>query len=67
MRLGTVLIALAVALERASAFCHVMAVGLADPSAEGQGGDRGRRAARLRDTADDLTACARLWRKGDLH
>jgi hypothetical protein len=58
---------LAVALERASAFCHVMAVGLADPSAEGQGEDRGRRAARLRDTADDLTACARLWRKGDLH
>lgn len=58
---------LAVALERASAFCHVMAVGLADPAAEGQVADRGRRAARIRDTADDLTACARLWRKGDLH
>lgn len=58
---------LAVALERASAFCHVMAVGLADPSAEDVGADRVRRAARLRDTADDLTASARLWRKGDLH
>ncbi|WP_022925952.1 hypothetical protein [Serinicoccus marinus] len=57
----------AIALERASAFCHVMAVGLAEPG----GGDiptkQVNRAARLRDTADDLTACARLWRLGDLH
>lgn len=58
---------LALALERASAFCHVMAVGLADPAADEVPTDRVRRAARLRDTADDLTACARLWRKGDLH
>lgn len=58
---------LALALERASAFCRVMSVGLADPSAEEIPSDQVRRAARLRDTADDLQACARLWRKGDLH
>lgn len=58
---------LAVALERASAFCHVIAVGLADPAAEDVSPGEVRRAARLRDTADDLTACARLWRRGDLH
>lgn len=58
---------LAIALERASAFCHVMAVGLADPSAEDIPAEQITRAARLRDTADDLTASARLWRLGDLH
>ena len=58
---------LALALERASAFCQVMAVGLADPAADDVPADQVRRAARLRDTADDLKACARLWRKGDLH
>lgn len=58
---------LAVALERASAFCHVMAVGLVDPGADEVPADQVRRAARLRDTADDLTASARLWRLGDLH
>lgn len=58
---------LAIALERASAFCHVMAVGLADPSADDIPSDQVARAARLRDTADDLTACARLWRRDELH
>lgn len=58
---------LAVALERAAAFCHVMAVGLVEPGVEEIPRDQTRRAARMRDTADDLTACARLWRKDDLH
>lgn len=58
---------LAVALERASAFCHVMAVGLVDPAAEDVPAEQVQRGARLRDTADDLAACARLWRLGDLH
>lgn len=58
---------LAIALERASAFCHVMAVGLAEPLAPEVEPDQVRRAGRLRDTADDLAACARLWRLGDLH
>lgn len=57
----------AIALERASAFCHVMAVGLADPGADDIPTEQVTRAARLRDTADDLSACARLWRLGDLH
>ncbi len=58
---------LAVALERASAFCHVMAVGLAEPAAEDVPGEQVVRGARMRDTADDLTACARLWRLNNLH
>jgi hypothetical protein len=58
---------LAIALERASAFCQVMAVGLVDPAADEVAAERVRRAARLRDTADDLTASARLWRVGGLH
>lgn len=58
---------LAVALERAAAFCHVIAVGIADPGGGDLAAGEARRAARLRDTADDLTACARLWRRGDLH
>lgn len=59
---------LAVALERAAAFAHVVAVGLADPEAEPAqvDGDQVRRAARLQTTAEDLAACARLWRRGDL-
>lgn len=58
---------LAIALERASAFCQVMAVGLVDPAADEVAAEQVRRAARLRDTADDLTASARLWRVGGLH
>lgn len=58
---------LAIALERAGAFCQVMAVGLVEPGVEDIPPEQSRRAARMRDTADDLVACARLWRKGDLH
>jgi hypothetical protein len=53
----------AVALERASAFCYVVVAGRAYAT-------EGRRAAfdalRLRDVADDLAACAGLWRAGRL-
>lgn len=65
-----------VALERAAAFCHVTATGLAvlseeDPEATGQpegaAAEQLRRAARLQATATDLQACARLWLRGDLH
>lgn len=58
---------LAIALERAAAFCHVMAVGLSEPGVDDIPADQVERAARMRDTADDLTACARLWRSDDLH
>ncbi|SOC57005.1 hypothetical protein [Ornithinimicrobium cerasi] len=58
---------LAIALERAAAFCQVMAVGLAEPGVEHVPVEQVRRGARMRDTADDLSACARLWRLGDLH
>ncbi|AXH96187.1 hypothetical protein [Ornithinimicrobium avium] len=58
---------LAVALERAAAFCHVMAVGLVEPGVDDIPPEQVTRAARMRDTADDLTACARLWRLDALH
>jgi len=54
---------LAVALERAAAFCRVVAAGRADRS---EGEEAATRAAHLLDTADDLTAAAALWRQGDL-
>ncbi len=54
------------ALERAAAFCQVMAVGLTAPG-DDVTGERVQQAARMRGTADDLQACARLWRLGDLH
>lgn len=68
---------LAIALERASGFCRVVAAGRAqranDADDEGSGAQdadwgsaQTRRAASLLTTADDLEACARLWRKGDL-
>mgnify|MGYP003377032098 CR=1 FL=1 len=88
----------AVALDRAAAFCRVVAAGRAarddagvlakeqvlqpvSPSVstsstrgrpelrdELRNTDRqGRSAAALLRTADDLTACASLWRRGDLH
>lgn len=57
---------LGVALERAAAFCQVMAVGLTAPGNDVTG-ERVQQAARMRGTADDLQACARLWRLGDLH
>ena len=58
---------LAVALERAAAFCQVMAVGLSEPGVDDIPVEQAQRGARMRDTADDLTASARLWRAGSLH
>ncbi|MFT4227921.1 hypothetical protein [Micropruina sp.] len=52
----------AVALERAAAFCHVTSAG----SAELRGLEPLARSAKLQEMAADLTACARLWRAGDL-
>jgi len=54
---------LAVALERAAAFCRVVAAGRANRS---EGEEAATRAAHLMDTADDLTAAASLWRLGEL-
>jgi hypothetical protein len=54
---------LAAALERAAAFCRVVAAGRADRS---EGEEAATRAAHLLDTADDLTAAATLWRNGEL-
>jgi hypothetical protein len=53
----------AIALERAAAFCHVVASGRADVAV----GSRALvQAGRLQDMAADLTADAKLWRSGDL-
>ncbi|MDQ1538459.1 MAG: hypothetical protein QOE58_2852 [Actinomycetota bacterium] len=68
---------LAVALERASGFCRVVAAGRVQRANDSDanvsdvhdalwGSDQTRRAASLLTTADDLQACARLWRGGDL-
>lgn len=54
---------LATALDRAAAFCHVTAAGLADLA---ENTDAVQRGARLQDTARDLQACASLWRLGSL-
>lgn len=54
---------LAVALERAAAFCRVVSSGRADVT---PGGAAVRQAGRLQDMARDLTACASLWRAGRL-
>lgn len=64
-----------VALERAAAFCHVTATGLAVLHGEGSRETEDesvrsvelQRAARLQATAADLQACARLWLRRDLH
>lgn len=59
-----------VALERAAAFCHVTATGLAvlhEDDGESSRSEQLRRAARLQETATDLQACAKLWLRGDLH
>lgn len=53
----------AVALERAAAFCRVVVAGRAYAT---EGLEAAIGAARLRDLAEDLTACARLWRAGKL-
>jgi hypothetical protein len=50
---------LAVALERASALCRVVSAGRADISS---GADTAQQAASMLTMAEDLTACARLWR-----
>lgn len=68
---------LAIALERASGFCRVVAAGRVQRANDSDANSSGvhdplwgsaqtRRAASLLTTADDLEACARLWRKGDL-
>jgi hypothetical protein len=54
---------LAVALERAAAFCRVVTAGRAE-SSEGQA--LADQAAALLGTAADLDAAARLWRAGEL-
>lgn len=65
---------LAVALDRASAFCAVISAGRADLAGDAHGPtDAGlqasaltRRSASMLQTSRDLHACARLWRSGDL-
>jgi hypothetical protein len=63
---------LAIALERASGFCRVVAAGRAQRADDADGHDpdwssaQTRRAASMLTTADDLETCARLWRNGDL-
>jgi hypothetical protein len=54
---------LAVALERASAFCRVVSAGRADISS---GDESAEQAANVLVMAEDLTVCARLWRAGSL-
>ncbi len=63
---------LAVALERASAFCAVVAAGRAELAHDTDGLDPDTASglthsgAALLATGEDLRACARLWRLGDL-
>jgi hypothetical protein len=63
---------LAVALQRAAAFCRVVSAGRADRAHTTDTQDRDaasaqtRRAASMLTTAEDLEACARLWRAGEL-
>jgi hypothetical protein len=62
----------AVALQRAAAFCRVVAAGRAerahttDVSDRDAAGVQTQRAASMLSTAEDLAACATLWRAGDL-
>ncbi|GAA2748043.1 hypothetical protein GCM10009868_39950 [Terrabacter aerolatus] len=55
---------LAVALERAAAFCRVVSAGRADIS---RGDEAAEQAANVLVMAEDLTVCARLWRTDALH
>ena len=63
---------LAVALERASAFCSVVAAGRAELAHDrdavdpGAASDLTRTAASMLTTGEDLRACAALWRVGEL-
>ena len=50
---------LAIALERAAAFCRVVSAGRADIST---GDASAEQAANVLEMAEDLTVCARLWR-----
>ncbi|MEI2825014.1 MAG: hypothetical protein V9F04_00375 [Dermatophilaceae bacterium] len=54
---------LAIALQRAAAFCRVVSAGRAELS---DGASEADRAATLLDTAGDLDAAAQLWRRGQL-
>ncbi len=54
---------LGTAVDRAAALCRVVATGRA---ALTEGATTARRAAALMETAADLSACARLWRRDDL-
>ncbi|MDQ2756869.1 MAG: hypothetical protein M3Y71_09955 [Actinomycetota bacterium] len=54
---------LAVALDRAAAFCRVVAAGRGERT---EGAAAAERAAQLLLTADDLAAAASLWRRNDL-
>ena len=62
----------AVALQRAAAFCRVVAAGRAerahvtDVQDRDAAGAQTRRAASMLATSEDLEACARLWRADDL-
>ncbi|PWJ26621.1 hypothetical protein ATK17_2788 [Branchiibius hedensis] len=64
---------LAVALERAAAFCRVISIGRAHRADDHDGVDdtlataQTRSAAALLSTAQDLTRCAAAWRDGRLH
>jgi len=63
---------LAVALERAGAFCRILAVGAAfdadsvDATDDARAARMTRRASSLLRTAEELESCARLWRAGML-
>lgn len=63
---------LAIALDRAAAFCRVSAAGCTDVADDvdatepERAGDFTRRAARLARLAEELSACAGLWRTGSL-
>ncbi|WP_165065867.1 DNA-directed RNA polymerase subunit beta [Marisediminicola senii] len=62
----------AIALERASAFCRITAAGAAyiaddvEFTDDQRATDLTRKGLRLSTTAEELTACARLWRNGSL-
>jgi hypothetical protein len=63
---------LAVALQRAAAFCRVVSAGRAerahstDATDRDAAGTQTKRAASMLTTAEDLAACAHLWRAGEL-
>ena len=63
---------LAVALERAGAFCRVVATGAAfaaesdDGHADARAHQISLKASQLLRTGEDLEQCARMWREGKL-